>query len=269
MSTRFFPVLAVLASTGAACAQSANTLHTFERQQLTDRYFSEGINAADINGDGHMDMIYGPVWYAGPDWKKENVIYPAVPQNRDAYANHFFAWPQDFNNDSRPDIFVVGFPGTPAYVYENPGAAGFDKPWPKHEVFDWVSNESPHFVDLVGDEKPEVVCTRDGYFGYAEVNWSDPWKKWTWRPISERIAADRFGHGLGVGDVNGDKRMDILMQHGWFEQPSNPAAQWTLRKVPFAPIGGAEMYAYDVDGDGDSDVITSLAAHEYGLSWWE
>lgn len=29
------------------------------------------------------------------------------------------------------------------------------------------------------------------------------------------------------------------------------------------------MHAYDVDGDGDSDVITSLAAHEFGLSWWE
>jgi hypothetical protein len=29
------------------------------------------------------------------------------------------------------------------------------------------------------------------------------------------------------------------------------------------------MYAYDVDDDGDNDVITSLAAHEYGLAWHE
>ena len=29
------------------------------------------------------------------------------------------------------------------------------------------------------------------------------------------------------------------------------------------------MYAYDVDGDGDNDVITSLAAHEFGLAWHE
>jgi hypothetical protein len=29
------------------------------------------------------------------------------------------------------------------------------------------------------------------------------------------------------------------------------------------------MYAYDVDGDGDNDVITSLAAHAYGLAWYE
>lgn len=29
------------------------------------------------------------------------------------------------------------------------------------------------------------------------------------------------------------------------------------------------MYAYDFDGDGDSDVFTSLAAHSYGLAWYE
>ena len=29
------------------------------------------------------------------------------------------------------------------------------------------------------------------------------------------------------------------------------------------------MHTYDVDGDGDNDVITSLAGHGYGLSWFE
>jgi hypothetical protein len=29
------------------------------------------------------------------------------------------------------------------------------------------------------------------------------------------------------------------------------------------------MYAYDVDGDGDNDIITSQAAHDYGLAWYE
>jgi hypothetical protein len=29
------------------------------------------------------------------------------------------------------------------------------------------------------------------------------------------------------------------------------------------------MFAYDVDGDGDNDVLTCLAAHGYGLAWYE
>ena len=29
------------------------------------------------------------------------------------------------------------------------------------------------------------------------------------------------------------------------------------------------MAVYDVDGDGDADVVSALAAHQYGLAWFE
>ena len=29
------------------------------------------------------------------------------------------------------------------------------------------------------------------------------------------------------------------------------------------------MFAYDIDGDGDNDVVTALNAHAYGLAWYE
>jgi hypothetical protein len=34
-------------------------------------------------------------------------------------------------------------------------------------------------------------------------------------------------------------------------------------------VGGAQMYAYDVNGDGLADIITGLAAHGFGLAWYE
>lgn len=264
--------LALLVAAGSAPADERFTVHRFERQQLSDVYFSEGAHAGDLNGDGKLDVVYGPYWFEGPDFRVKREIYPPVPQDRERYANSFFSWVHDFNQDGAADVLVVGFPGTPAHVYENPGKQALDQHWRKHEVFDWVSNESPQWTNLVGDDRPELVCTRDGFFGFAVVDWDNPFAPWTFRPISEQVTATRFGHGLGVGDVNGDGRLDILHAKGWYEQPERDAdrSRWRSHDVSFSTAyGGAEMYAYDVDGDGDNDVITSLAAHDFGLAWYE
>lgn len=280
MFRRSLPLVVVAVCTAARVSLAADhELHRFKPIQLTDVYYSEGANVGDIDGDGVIDAVYGPHWYKGPDFKEKHAFYPPKAQNKQGYSDHFFAWLYDFNGDGRKDIFTVGFPGKPGYVYENPGSAGFDKSWPKHEVLDSVCNESPQLINLVGDEKPELVCNRDGYYGYATVDWSQPFSPWTYHNISDisKMKADTpFGHGLGIGDIDGDGRQDILVHNGWFQQPASVEGdpQWQFHEAPFASkgrgeYGGAEMYAYDCDGDGDNDVITSLAAHDFGLVWNE
>ena len=132
-----------------------------------------------------------------------------------------------------------------------------------------MSNESPTLTNLVGDPRPELVCTKRGQFGYATVDWDNPLKEWTFHAVSGAVASQKFGHGMGVGDVNGDGQLDIIHKDGWFEQSVSDKEAWIARKFIFTPSGGAQMFAYDVDGDGNNDVITSLAAHEYGLAWFE
>ena len=247
--------------------RAGTPLHSFKRLVLSEQFFSEGACFADIDGDGSRDVVSGPYWYAGPGFRQRHAYAPAAALDIRGYSEFFFSFAHDFNSDGLVDILAVAMPGRVAHWYENSGRKGGY--WKRHAAIDDVGNESPAFVDLTGDGRPELVCCRGGAFGYAEPAVEKPLAAWRFTPITPPRGYGGFTHGLGVGDVDGDGRLDLLESNGWWRQGEEQGELFEFHPVRFARSGGAQMYAYDFDGDGDNDVLSVQNAHGYGLSWFE
>jgi hypothetical protein len=239
----------------------------WKKHVLTKDFITEGLSAGDIDGDGVMDLVAGAFWFKGPDFKEGKLYRPGRAMPIGAYMeDSFLSWIDDLNGDGRNDILMASHPGKDMTLYLNPGKEG---DWPAHKVMTEAATESPLWLDLDGDGRKELVCTQGGKFGYAEVDWSDVTKPWTFIAVSEKRTNTPYTHGIGAGDLNGDGKADIIEKEGWFEQPAEKDGKWVWHKEPFAGPGGAQMLVFDADQDGDNDMITSLNGHGYGLVWYE
>ncbi|SHJ97545.1 Repeat domain-containing protein [Rubritalea squalenifaciens DSM 18772] len=269
-------------SASLQAAELPPTSVTFTKITLSNKYVSEGASAADIDADGHTDIIAGHLWWKGPQFDQSYSYapikdFPIEGPGLEGYSTNFFCFPAHITEDQWPEILHVGLPGSEAKLYINPGRAPFshcneDKTCSHETVQSHVCNESPQLQNVLKAEKPQLLSYHQNSISLAtpSTHQSSDWNILKISPPHNRLA--KYSHGLGCGDINGDSLPDILEKSGWWEQPKNwdKKTPWTFHPYPFAPgKGGSQMYAYDIDGDGDNDVVTALDAHGYGLSWYE
>ncbi len=269
---------AVLADCGFSRGEASDTPAGsqplgWRTQRIHSQFLCEGAASGDINGDGNVDLITGPVWYAGPEFQKRHEIADAKEFNIAGYSDQFFSFVIDANKDGNLDVVSVGFPGKTATLYTNPGTEELDQHWPSLTIAPRVSNESPAFADIIPGGLPELICARDRAYGYYQAT-ADVTQPWQWVAVSEPgTAIEPFGHGLGVGDVDGDGRLDVLDKQYWWKHPADASDHALWQRRTWRPAsygnGGAQIYANDIDGDGDADILTSKNAHGYGLAWFE
>jgi hypothetical protein len=274
----FLLLTAALASLPAgADSQPAPTI-SWKKTILDRGFHSEGVAVADVNHDGKVDILAGDVWYEAPSWTMHEIRpIGSYGDGAHSYSNSFACWAEDINGDGWADLIVIGFPGAPCHWYENP--QNKPGPWKAHEIWHSACNETPQYVDLFGTGKRVLVMgwQPKGKENEGQMAWfrpgKDPTQLWEMHPISEPSSpgheipgTHRFAHGLGVGDVNGDGRLDVLCTGGWWEQPEKDEGMpWKFHPADLGPAC-ADMYAYDLDGDGKADILSS-SAHDYGI-WW-
>jgi len=257
--------IVVTASTFNAGAQK------FVKHVLTTEFLAEGSAVADINHDGRPDIVAGAYWFEAPHWNKHAIAHDGPFSPATGYSKTFLNFAMDVDQDGWMDVIRVGWPGEELVWYANPK----NKPglWVMHTIQDHVGNESPALVDIDGDGRLDLLCNSPEekamvWFKSPTKKGDTAWTKYIIAKGDDVEGTHRYTHGLGWADLNGDGRADVIITKGWWETPKDPTKpNWVFHAVDFGPEC-AQMHLFDVDGDGDVDIVSS-SAHNYGIWWHE
>ncbi|WP_273444912.1 FG-GAP repeat domain-containing protein [Neolewinella agarilytica] len=220
------------------------------------RYF--GLAAADLDGDGFMEIISGRNVYFNPkgdmsqSWGKldlgQNVDANLVIQLEDTPFPSVLA-------ESLPDVIRFAFDPSAGY---------------KSEVVAQVPPTGHHngqgykTADLLPDHgEEEVIYASQGGLYLIDPAGGQPW------PVT-LVGKDASDEGFGVADMDRDGDLDLISGYRapgadaevptvvvWFENPGALTEDWARHPVGHSVYATDRVEAADLNGDGRPDVVVA------------
>ena len=277
----------ILAITLAACLQmqaKAQQQNSFGPQQVITTQATDPISvyATDLDGDGDQDVLSASrfddkiAWYENNgqgNFSPQQVITTQANGARDVYAT-------DLDGDGDQDVLSASFFDGRIAWYENDGQGNFGE----QQVIDNQATGaySVYATDLDGDGDQDVLSASEfnskiawyendgqGNFGEQQVI------------AAQTELQPDAGATVYAADLDGDGDQDVLSASGfirddgyilngevvWYENDGqgNFSEQQLITTQVVSP---QEVYAADLDGDGDQDVL-SASFSDFKVAWYE
>ena len=240
----------------------------------TSAALAYGVFSADMDGDGDMDIVSASfdddtiAWYenngaADPTWTASNIATSADG------ANSVFA--ADMDGDGDMDIVSSSANDNTIAWYENDGNA--NPTWAAADIATSANSAKSVFVaDMDGDGDMDILSAsyNDNTIAWYENNGAaDP--TWTATDIATSAAG---ALSVYAADMDGDGDMDIVSAGfsdntiAWYENNGAADPTWAAADIATSANGAAGVFAADMDGDGDMDIV-SASSNDNTIAWYE
>ena len=242
---------------------------------------------SDVDGDGLNDLIVGcRSWYKQPaEGKHDAKNWKSFTLGKAAWPMNCFVYDMDKDGDS--DI-VVQDRRVETFWFVNAGKGKLTEPWARKTLYARKDGMFMAIGDVNGDKIDDFVITnqrgRDIHIILRTNKTGDPETKTIVLPQPKKNAGatgDFFPKGVAITDIDGDpSRNEILIvpksgniwtatytgdptnAKNWKTTPIESPGAGTRKKMDNAFLG-------DIDGDGDTDIITTEENGGWGVLWFE